>query len=66
LAAASSDALLRLLLEDVEDVDPLRKPHRLDRSIRVAAMVSDNLQDARAYPLDGLRVRVFLPNLREV
>jgi len=48
------DAVLRLLLERVEDLDVARQAHRVDGAEGVAAVVGDHLQDARAKPLQRL------------
>jgi hypothetical protein len=57
--------MLRLLLERVQDIDAVDEAHEIHRAERIAAVIGDNLEDARAQPLHWLGGEVFLTALRQ-
>jgi hypothetical protein len=50
------DAPFGLLLENMQNVNGLWEPHRIDGPERIAPEVGNNLQDARRNTFQGLRV----------
>jgi hypothetical protein len=65
LVLRGGDLLLALLLEDVQHVDRIGETHSVDRTVGVAVVVFDDLQDAgSAEALQRLRARMLGAELR--
>lgn len=65
VVSRSRDALLRLLLKRMQDVDGIGEPNRIDRPVRIAIEVIHNLQYAASLEtLERLGVDMFAATLR--
>jgi hypothetical protein len=50
----------------MKNVHSVRKPHRVDGSIRVTSVICNDFQNARTESLERLRVSVLFADLRQV
>src|SRR5882724_3717364 len=49
----------------MQDVDHTRKAHRVDRAVRITAMILNDFEDTGAFPLPGFGARVLGAQLRQ-
>jgi len=65
IRTASSDSAGRFFLEHVKHVDCALEPHRIGRTIRIAAVVLNNLKDSRSFTLPRFGAWMFAAELSD-